>query len=308
MTQPSRPPTESSQDIVLTAQDGYKLAATQYTPQRAAKTADGRDAWLLIGSATGVPRGFYKRFAQAAADRGLHVITTDYRGIGGSKPKANAGSLKGFKMTYADWSTQDLAAAQSHAQARGRVWLVGHSLAGHAIGQLPEVASLEAALVCGAGAGWSGYMPGWEPYKVWFMWNVLGPVSTRLLGYHAMSRFGAGEDIPMGVYTDWKRWCQYPNYFFDDPTARDIAAKFKRVRIPVAAINSTDDLWAMPASRGAFFKHFTGTQVDRIDISATQMGTKSIGHMGYYRQSVGDKLWPTMFAWLESHGLPVSPD
>ena len=70
-------------------------------------------------SATAVPRGFYRRFAEYAQQQGINVISTDYRGIGDSK----RGSLRGFEMEYADWSSYDLAAAVDHALARGKVWL-----------------------------------------------------------------------------------------------------------------------------------------------------------------------------------------
>ena len=206
-------------------------------------------------------------------------------------------------MQYADWSTQDLAAAVDYASARGKVWLVGHSLGGHAIGQLPDANVLQAAYVCGAGAGWHGWMPQPERYRVWLMWHVLGPIGTRIYGYHPMSKLGAGEDLPMGVYRDWKRWCALPNYFFDDPQARAITEKFASVRIPIAAAVSTDDLWAPPASRDAFFKGYSNAAVESIDLAPRQLGVKQVGHMGYFRSQTGQALWPKMFAWLRQHGL-----
>jgi predicted alpha/beta hydrolase len=287
-----------SQDITLTASDGYSLAATLYTPEQ---PAPGATQFIVIGCATAVPRGFYKRFCEYAASRGVHAIVADYRGIGGSK----RGSLKGFEMDYADWSNQDLAAAVAYAAARGEVYLVGHSLGGHAIGQLPDPNVLKAAYVCGTGAGWAGWMPPAERLKVWALWNVIGPMCTATLGYHPMSKFGLGEDIPLGVYRDWKRWCSFPRYFFDDtaPDAVAIAEKFKRVHIPLAACVSTDDLWAPPASRDAFMSGYVNAQVERMDISPAQLGMPQIGHMGYFRKEVGSALWPQITNWLGQHGL-----
>ena len=277
--------------ITLQAKDGYALAATHYP-------ADS-DQFIVMASATGVPRGFYRRFAEFAQARGIHVVTTDYRGIGDSKPA----TLKGFEMLYADWSTLDLAAAVDYSLERGKVWLVGHSLGGHAIGQLPDANVLQAAYVCGAGAGWHGWMPRPERYRVWAMWNVLGPVGTRIYGYHPMSKLGAGEDLPMGVYRDWKRWCALPHYFFDDPAAKAITDKFADVRIPIGAAVSTDDLWAPPASRDAFFKGYSNAAIDAIDLQPASLGVKQVGHMGYFRPQTGRVLWPQMLGWLGQHGL-----
>lgn len=288
--------------LTLTAADGYRLAATHYAPTHPCLDArTGRPQFIVIGSATAVPRGFYKRFCEYAATQGLHVVVTDYRGIGDSKH----GSLKGFQMDYAHWSTHDLAAAVAYASERGESYLVGHSLGGHAIGQLPDPGLLRAAYVCGGGAGWAGWMPWHERLKVNVMWHLIGPVATRWYGYQPMSKFGLGEDIPLGVYRDWKRWCGFPRYFFDDPApdAQAIAAKFVRVRLPIGAAVSTDDLWAPPASRDAFFSGFTQAPVDRIDLHPRALGVSGIGHMGYFRKEVGATLWPQMLAWLGQHGL-----
>jgi predicted alpha/beta hydrolase len=281
----------TAQTITLQAADGYALAATHYPA--------ASEQFIVVGGATAVPRGFYKRFAEFAQARGINVITTDYRGIGDSK----RGSLNGFEMEYADWSRYDLAAAVDYATQRGKAWLVGHSLGGHALGQVPEPNRLQAAYFCGVGAGWHGWMPRPERYRAWLMWNVVGPVTTRLYGFHPMSKFGMGEDLPMGVYRDWKRWCAHPHYFFDDPDAKAITDKFAEVRIPIAAAVSTDDLWAQPASRDAFFKGYSGTAVERIDLTPAALGVPQVGHMGYFRSAVGAALWPQMLQWLAGHGL-----
>ena len=280
--------------LTLMAQDGTALAASHFSA--------ASDQFIVVGSATAVPRWFYSKFAEYAQSRGINVITTDYRGIGESKH----GSLKGYEMEYADWSRYDLAAAVDYAAQRGKVYLVGHSLAGHAIGQLPDPNVLCAAYLCGAGAGWHGWMPRPERYRAWAMWNIVGPVTTRLYGYHPMSKFGMGEDLPMGVYRDWKRWCAHPHYFFDDPEAKSITDRFADVKIPLAAAVSTDDLWAQPASRDAFFKGYRNAQVHAIDLQPSQLGVKQIGHMGYYRSQVGQTLWPQILAWLGQHGLVSS--
>jgi predicted alpha/beta hydrolase len=286
----------NSYELRHQALDGHMIVSTVF-PARS-------DEFIVFGSATAVPRGFYKRFAEYAQSRGINVITTDYRGIGDAKQ----GSLKGFEMEYADWSRYDLAASVRWASERGRVWMVGHSLGGHAIGQLPSPEVINAAYFCGVGAGWHGWMPQPERIKVSLMWNVLGPIFTRYYGFMPMSKFGIGEDLPMGVYREWKHWCGFPHYFFDDPNAQHIASKFDRITMPVAANVSVDDLWAPPKSRDAFFKGFVNAKLERIDMSPKEFGVNNIGHMGYFRQNVGATLWPQIIEWLVDKGMKTKRD
>ncbi|MEO5735717.1 MAG: alpha/beta fold hydrolase [Rubrivivax sp.] len=275
----------------LQAADGYALAATHFP-------AAGPH-WIVVGSATAVPRGFYRRFAEFAQGRGVHVLTLDYRGIGGSAPK----SLRGFSPDLLDWARQDLAAAVDHASARGPTWLVGHSYGGHAIGLLPRPELLRGAYACASGAGWHGYMPWRERIKVWLLWHAVGPLAVPVLGYQPLKAMGIGENLPASVYRQWKRWCNLPHYFFDDPQAAAVTAGFDRVRLPIAAANALDDDWALPVSRDAFFKGYRNAPVDRIDLDPGALGLPAIGHMGYFREPVGRVLWPLMFEWLRTKGM-----
>jgi predicted alpha/beta hydrolase len=281
------------QDLPLIAADGTRLAATAYP-------AAGPD-WLVLGGATAVPRGFYRRFAEHAQARGVNVLTLDYRGIGGSRPAR----LRGYAPDYADWARQDLAAAVAHAAARGPVYWVGHSYGGHALGLLPPAQrdAVRAAYVVAGGAGWHGWMPRGERLKVQLLWHVVGPVATRLLGYQPLKRMGIGEDVPTSVYRQWKRWCSYPRYFFDDPEAAELVRGFDAVTLPIAAANALDDWWALPRSRDAFFAGYRNAPVQAIDIDPRAEGLPEIGHMGYFRPQVGAVLWPRMLGWLQGQGL-----
>ncbi len=291
----SSEPTPGGQPLSLSAADGTALAATVYA-------AHGPD-WIVVGGATAVPRGFYRRFAEHAQARGVNVLTLDYRGIGGSRPA----TLRGYLPDYADWARQDLAAAVDHAAARGPVYLVGHSYGGHAIGLLSRERqqALKAAYVVAGGAGWHGWMPRAERLKVLLLWHVVGPVATTLLGYQPLKALGIGEDLPVSVYRQWKRWCGYPRYFFDDPAAVHLVQGFEAVTLPIAAANALDDWWALPRSRDAFFAGYRNAPVQAIDIDPRAEGLREIGHMGYFRPQVGAVLWPRWLGWLQGQGLRV---
>ena len=281
MTTPDAP-----EHLLLQADDGYRLAAIRYPAQ-----GDCRGN-LLMASATGVPQGFYRRFAEHAARRGFNVLTLDYRGVGHSRPA----SLKGFEMAYLDWALLDLKAAVDYLAADGRtLYWMGHSFGGHALGLLPNQGRIAAACCFGTGAGWAGWMPRLEALKVRLMWNGVLPLIVRAKGYLAWSRFGMGEDLPRGVYSDWRHWCRFPRYFFDDPQMADTLRSFDAVRMPCLFANAEDDLWALPRSRDAFIQGYRNAIVRRRDLPASRR--RPIGHMGYFRTAAAP-LWDEALDWL----------
>lgn len=280
--------------LTLTAADGFELGATRYP---AAGEPRGR---IVIANATGVPQGFYRRFAAFAQARGLEATTLDYRGTGRSAPKR----LAGFEMDYLDWARLDLAAAIENIAEDGlALYLVGHSYGGHALGLLPNHQRLAAAAFCACGAGWHGWMPWYERIRVRALWNVLGPVLTRWKGYLPFSLLGLGEDLPLPVYRQWRRWCSYPNYFFGDPDLAGQLTGFAEVTCPILAVNASDDGWSPPASRDAFIRNYTGAPRHPVDLDPATIGAKSIGHMGYFRAHA-QPLWGAMIDWLENPSRP----
>lgn len=87
-------------------------------------------------------------------------------------------------------------------------------------------------------------MPRSEAIKVRLLWNIVLPVLVKWKGYIAWSKLGMGEDLPIGVYRVWKRWCQHPGYFFDDESGQKLKAIYAQVSIPYVAATSSDDRWA----------------------------------------------------------------
>ncbi len=274
--------------LSLLALDDYPLTATRYHAERPL-------AQLLIAGATGVPQGFYRRFAEYAASRGFNTLTLDYRGIGQSRPE----SLYGFEMDYLDWAHLDLAAAvDQHRHVERPLFMVGHSFGGHAFGLLPNHDQVAGFYTFGTGAGWHGWMPRAEQVRVLAMWRLIGPLMTRYKGYLAWSTLGMGEDLPLGVYRQWKRWCRYPRYFFDDPQMPGLAERFAQVGTPIVALNSLDDRWAPPASRDAFMAAYANAPYQARTLDSQAEGLGAIGHMGYFRP-VAQRLWDETLDWFE---------
>lgn len=282
----------AAEALALRAADGYVLAARRYPARGAARSH------LVVAGATGVPQGFYRRFAEHAAAQGAHVLTLDYRGVGLSRPA----SLRGFEMDYLDWARLDLFAAVDAVPDDGLpLLMVGHSYGGHAFGLLPNHGRVARFATFATGAGWHGWMPPLERLRVLALWRVLGPLLTRWKGYLPWSLLGMGEDLPLPVYRQWRRWCGFPRYFFDDPdmAGERLLERFAAVRTPIVALNALDDHWAPPASRDAFMAAYRNAEYRCIDLHPKSLGLEGIGHMGYFRPAA-QPLWDEVLAWL--HG------
>ena len=265
----------------FTASDGYTLVGTLYTPAHSIK------ANIVLCSATGVPQAFYRRFAEYATQFGYQVLTFDYRGVAQSAPKR----LKGFKMSYLDWGTLDLAAAIDFlAQDPIPLFMVGHSYGGQALGLAPNHAKVTAMYCFGTGAGWHGYMPFKEKMKVQVIWNIIFPPMVAVTGYLPWSKLNMGADLPIGVYQQWRKWCKNPTYFFADPEQHALIAQYAQVKTPIYAVSALDDDWALPNSRHAFMQHYRQAPMQFINISASDYGLKEIGHIGYFRKG-SEKIW-----------------
>lgn len=282
----------SGEPVTLIAADGYRLGATLFP------AANGKvRAHLLMAGATGVPQGFYRRFAEYASQRGFSVLTLDYRGVGQSRPA----SLRGFRMSYLDWGRLDLAAAVDalHSE-RVPLYLVGHSFGGHALGLLPNHRRISACYSFGSGAGWAGWMPLLEGIKVRLLWHLILPPLVAWKGFMPWRLLGMGEDLPLSVYRDWKKWCRYPRYFFDDPDMAHLRQQYAEVRLPLLAATALDDPWAPPRSRDAFASGYRNAALAVRDIAALPGGAP-IGHMGYFR-AAAQPLWDEMFDWFQASG------
>jgi predicted alpha/beta hydrolase len=263
-----------------------------FTPEAPAR------AVVLMNSATAVPRRIYRGFAGYLAERGFAVLSYDYRGTGGSRPP----SLRGFEARMRDWAALDVAGAVDHVRG---VWpalplfVVGHSFGGQAVGLVPNNSEIARALLVAAQSGyWRHYLTALERWRVWTMFRLVVPPVARALGY-APGRLGTGEDLPRGVFFEWRDWCMQPNFFFDDPTLA-AAANFARYRGRLRAIGVDDDPWATRQAIDALVAHFTATEVERRQVDPRALGVAKIGHFGFFKREHRDTLWREAADWLDA--------
>lgn len=262
-------------ELSFAATDGVELAATHLAPVGPARGA------VLIAPAMGVPQRFYLPFATWLAERGFHVLTFDYRGMGRSR----RGSLRGLDADLILWARRDATAALRHLQDLAPelpVTWIGHSLGGQIVPFVPDHPSLAQIITVAAGSGyWRHNSPALKR-KVWLMWWLAAPIATAVAGYFPGRALGMVGDLPRGVIRQWRRWCLDPGYAVGaEGTA--VAELFRRVQTPITALSFTDDEMMSARSIEGLHAAFTGAAQEHVRLDPAAVERTRIGHFGWFR-------------------------
>lgn len=277
-------------DIELRAADGSRLAATLFLPRQLKRTQA-----ILINSAAAVHRKFYLDFARYLSSRGSAVLTYDYRGIGGSRPK----SLKGYPARMSDWARLDATAAVDWMRSRYKelpLNVIGHSFGGQAVGLLSNNTEIQRTLFIAAQAGYWKMFASPERYRVYAMLRYVGGPLSNLIGY-VPGRFGLGQDMPREVFRQWTSWVMNPRYFFTDDKLEGLS-HFAEYRGALRALCFTDDPWATRRAVDMLCSAFTAIEPEVIDIAPRDHGAGQIGHFGFFRPQHRTTLWRQAGDWL----------
>jgi predicted alpha/beta hydrolase len=271
-------------EITLTAADGYRLAATLY--------GEPSEKAVLVLPATGVPQGYYAKFAAWLAQRGFQALTFDYRGIG----KSLHGDVRAVRARMRDWALLDAAAAMALLlRGNSRIEVVGHSFGGQALGLLPSRERISSALIVGSQ---SGYWRHWPPLGQAWMWPVTHlalPGLAHLRGYFPGSRLGFGEDLPKGVAIEWARWCRHPTYLVG---SLGVESDYAHFTAPIRAYAFTDDPFAPLRAVHALMKLYPRAPSEVRSMAPRDLGVQRVGHFGFFRESFKDTLWLEAAEWL----------
>lgn len=277
--------------LTVETADRYPLAARLHPA-----TGQPR-AVALIVPAMAVPKEFYAPLGAWLAGNGFDVLTFDFRGMGESAPE----SLRGFDADVLTWARQDcaamLAAARARAAGRPVVW-IGHSLGGQILPMTPGSESLAAAVTIASGVGY--WRENAYPLRLysWFLWFFAAPVATALCGYFPGRALGMVGDLPKGVIGQWSRWCRHPEYAVgvEGEAMRDL---YRRVTLPLLSLSFTDDEYMSERNVAVLHGFYRNARRDMRRIAPRDLGLRRIGHFGFFRPQAGERLWPSLLAWLD---------
>jgi len=245
---------------------------------------------IVIASATGVLQGYYKYFAVWMAERGYHLTTFDYSGIGESR----LGSLRKHPATASTWAEEDLTGVIEHVYATykpTKLIGMGHSIGGQFFGICKAQEKLDALVLI---ASQHGHFRNWDlPHRrrISFQWLTLIPIFTRVFGYFPGKRLGVMEDLPPGMVHEWVKWGRSPGYLFDHvPGAHE---RYANLHVPLLFWSFSDDNDLAPKRAAeALVKHYVNCTVTHEHIHPADFGMKTIGHFGFFKKGGEDRLWP----------------
>ena len=276
------------------AVDGYELAVTRFPAQGKAW------ATMCIAAAMGVKRDFYAPLARFFAENGIHVLTFDYRGMGGSR----RGKLSDLECDVRTWIERDLAAMLAEARNPDPylpLLYVGHSLGGQVLGVTPGREAVRAMVTVNAGSGYYRLNDKLK-LRLRLLWFVFFPLFTRLFGYFPGKRLRMVGDLPRGVAHQWRRWCLHREYLLAEGDAWRM--KMAQMNAPILRYSFSDDDMITERATDSLHSFYRGARIDRRHISPAQVGEKRIGHFGFFNPRNRDKLWREALEWLRNEVRP----
>lgn len=279
------------QHLVLRCADGIELPATLHEVASAS-------AVVIVAPAMGVPRRFYRGFAEFLAARGATVLSFDYRGIGEA-----AGALPDPRRArMQDWGALDLDAALAEAERRHPglpVVLVGHSAGAQLWGLTPRSEKIAAFVFVAGPRPHVSQDRGVYRLVSTLWWYGFVPLLSRGSWFPARRLGFAGVDVPAGVAREWGTWARSRRYLFDPAHGID-TARYRRAAQPVLAWSFEDDNYCPRQSTDELLQEMPGLRVTRRHLRPADVGAKAIGHMGFFRDRFRETLWMPTAEWIDA--------
>lgn len=264
-----------------------RLGGTLYQP------ADSPRAAVVIHGATGAKHSYYGAFSRwLAEERGLAVLTYDYRDFGASLK----GSMRASQATMTDWGVHDPNTAQDYLRGRfpdTPLWVIGHSLGGFMLPFHANLDQVERFIAVASGPGhWTDHP--W-PYRAaaMLLWFGHGPLCALIAGFLPGRHLGLGADLPKGVYWQWRRWCLSRDFYEPDiGTTLPLRAE-PGLSAPTTLIAVADDDLIPPKIVERLATFYPAAPIENRTLVPAEFGLTKIGHFGPFRRS-NAVLWPAI--------------
>lgn len=250
---------------------------------------------VVINPATGVKASYYHHYARFLSAHGFEVMTSDYRGIGLSRPER----LRRCGWNWRQWGEQDVEAVIDLALTSGLpVSVVGHSIGGVLPGYAPSAAKVRSILTMGAQYAWWRDYPAERRRRMFLKWHVAMPALTALAGYFPGRWLNWLEDLPDGVAYQWGCGGGELESRLSPTMRADILARFAAIRAPILAIGVTDDPFGTRSAISRAHGYYSGADLTKVMLAPSDLAIESIGHFDLFHARHASGFWLDTLLWL----------
>ncbi|WP_350285411.1 alpha/beta fold hydrolase [uncultured Croceitalea sp.] len=276
--------------IDIQCEDGIVIKGEIFSPAISGR----KKKTVIINSATGVSRSLYKNYAVYLAENGFDVMTYDYRGIAASRPK----KMRGFEASFTIWGQRDFTAVLAYVKKHfpdNKVLIMGHSIGGTLVGMSKDSSVINGILNIGAQ---TAFYKDWRKgkYKLYFLWHLVFPLVTSIVGYFPGKRLGLLEDIPRGVIAQWNARRKSADMVGQlEKNGNRLFYHHFKGRLLTLGIED-DAIGTEPAIR-RIHDLFTSAKREIELVKPKELGVDSIGHFGFFSRKFTHTLWKRTMDW-----------
>lgn len=135
--------------------------------------------------------------------------------------------------------------------------------------------------------------------QVEFMWRVLVPLLSNRSRFPAREVGFAATDVPGSLMKQWGTWCRSRRYLFSPEHGYDLS-RYGSFRMPTLVYDFADDAFAPAATVDALLSEMPNLAVERRRIAPGEVGLRSIGHSGFFKDTGTTALWSSCIDWIHS--------
>jgi len=279
--------------VEITTKDGVAITALIVNSE--SKKTKGV---IQFHSGTVTIKEFYLKLAVFLSKNGYTVILFDYRGVGESRPK----NLKGYEASISDWGKYDAEAVTNwinQEYPRLPIHLLAHSMGGQIYGLMESWNSFDKVILLTTSSGnYNKFSPTLYRLKIKWPVKLLLPIMLRIFDY-APGFIGLGQDWPKGIAIDWMKNSRNNGLMPDYLNAKSGRSYYDEITKKITALYFSDDNMSTLATKSELPKAYPNADLNIRTINPADVGLKSIGHFGIFKNKAKERLWPMILGMIE---------
>jgi predicted alpha/beta hydrolase len=234
--------------------------------------------YLIINNGARVLQNKYTEFAEYVSNNNINVITYNY-----SDTDVPENKLKTSKTSIQEWATCDMNTIIDSIvdmNSEAKIFVLGHSLGGQIIGLTENCAKLDGIILVAAQTGYWKFWP--FPLNIinYLTWYLYVPMLLKTYGFFPKGKDKNLSHMPKRATTDWMKWCQSPNYLFENISLSE--QYYNTIKCPLLSISFGDDLYATKQAVDWLTSKYQNVKLNRIHYTSKEY---KYGHSSAFEPS-----------------------